>query len=430
MRHFKRTTVIAAGVAVALLATGCGRADEGADGKDAPAGLGDGPAKGKVTMWKMGDDEAEEKTLEALAAEFEKQNPDVDVRITAVPWDAAHEKLTTAIAGGNTPDLAQIGSTWLSEFASMKGLQATPKAFAAGDFFDGQWDTTLYKGTSYGVPFTGDTSVVYYRTDALKNAGVDGAPGADWDTFYQDMKALQATAKKENPELRGSFGLQTGFNAWLFWLPLVWQAGGDIYDPQAKKFTFDSPEVKQALQYYGRFFEEGMAPTDKSDQAQGFTDGVLGALQQSTSIGANLHRNSPELDSKWATMPLPKGKQSAGLAGGVELSVFKEAKNSDAAWKFIRFLSEPKNLATYGAATSQLPAAKRAWEDKRLAGDEKLKAFAEQLEVTKAPPAITTWQQVAEVIDKELEKLAFGKATPEQVQKTLQEKATGIGAGR
>ena len=59
-----------------------------------------------------------------------------------------------------------------------------------------------------------------------------------------------------------------------------------------------------------------------------------------------------------------------------------------------------------------------------------MEAFASQLKVSKAPPAITTWQQIADAIDSELEKLAYGKATVAEVQKTLQSKATSIGTGR
>lgn len=59
-----------------------------------------------------------------------------------------------------------------------------------------------------------------------------------------------------------------------------------------------------------------------------------------------------------------------------------------------------------------------------------MQAFAEQLKVSKAPPAITTWQQVADAIDSELERLSLGKATVAQAQQDLQSKATSIGTGR
>ncbi|MFJ5778874.1 extracellular solute-binding protein [Streptomyces sp. NPDC093094] len=424
-RTTRLARVTTAGLAVLLLATACGRSEDSGPDKEA-ASLGEGPAKGKVTMWSMGDADP---TLEALAKEFEKQNPGADIQITPVPWEAAHDKLTTAIAGGNGPDLSLVGSTWMAEMAAMNGFEATPKEISADSFFPGQWATTEYKDTAYGVPFIADTSVIYYRTDIAAKAGVD-KPAADWDGFYADLRAIQKTAGRANPKLRHASGMQTGFNAWLFWLPMVWQSGGDIYDPQTKKFTFDSPEVTEALEYYAKIFEAKMAPTDKTDGRQGFHDGLIATLQQGASVGGNLHKDSPELDAAWQTAPLPVNKQAAGLAGGSDLAVFKSSDNKDAAWKFVRFLTDGENLAAYGAGTGQLPAATAAWDDARMAGNTKLAPFRKQLEVTKAPPALTTWQQIASAVDSELEKLALGKATPQDVQKALQSRATSIGTGR
>ncbi|MGW6537884.1 extracellular solute-binding protein [Streptomyces sp. NPDC055051] len=418
-----RTT--AAGLAALLLATACGRSADSGPDKQA-ASLGEGPAEGKVTLWSMGDPDP---TLESLAKEFERGNPDADIQITPIPWDAAHDKLTTAIAGGNGPDVSLIGSTWMAEMAAMNGFEATPKEISPAAFFPGQWETTTYKDTAYGVPFIADTSVIYYRTDIAAKAGVT-QPSTDWKGFAEDLKAIQRTAGKQNPKLRHASGMQTGFNAWLFWLPMVWQAGGDIYDPKTGTFTFDTPEVAEALAYYGRIFEDKMAPTDKTDGRQGFHDGLIATLQQGASVGGALRKDSPELDGTWQTMPLPVGRSAAGLAGGSDLAVFRSSDNKDAAWKFVRFLTDDKNLATYGAGTGQLPAAVGAWNDARLTGNTKLAAFRKQLDVTKAPPALTTWQQIASAIDSELEKLALGKATTQDVQQALQSKATSIGTGR
>ncbi|MDX3224613.1 extracellular solute-binding protein [Streptomyces sp. ME19-01-6] len=428
-RPTTRTLQIAcAAVAAALLATGCGRSADSEPGNDAPAKISSGKAKGKLVMWSMGD--KADKDLQSLAKKFEQQNPGVDVQITAVPWDAAHEKLTTAIAGGNTPDMSLIGSTWMAEMASMNGFQATPASFKESAFFPGQWDTTKYKNNSYGVPFIADTSVIYYRTDITAKAGIKGAPADDWAGYLKDLKTIQATAGKQNPKLRNATQLQVGFNSWLFWLPLVWQQGGDIYDAKTTKFTFDAPAVTKALEHYRGIFKDKLSPNDKTDARQNLQNGLIGTVQQGPSSGGDLQKNAPELDSKWQTMPLPKGTQSAGLAGGSDLAVFKDAKNSDAAWKFVRFLTEPKNLAEYADASGNLPAAVQSWSERGLGENPKMAAFETQLKVTKAPPAITTWQQIADAIDGELEKLAYGKATVAQVQQNLQSKATSIGTGR
>ncbi|POX47668.1 extracellular solute-binding protein [Streptomyces sp. Ru72] len=428
LRPTTRTLQIAcATVAAALLATGCGRSADSAADK-APAKISSGKAKGKLVMWSMGD--KADKDLQSLAKKFEQQNPGVTVQITAVPWDAAHDKLTTAIAAGNTPDLSLIGSTWMAEMAAMNGFQATPASFKSSDFFPGQWDTTKYKDTSFGVPFIADTSVIYYRSDITARAGIKGAPADDWVGYLRDLKAIQATAGKQNPKLRHATQLQTGFNSWLFWLPMVWQQGGDIYEAKTKKFTFDSPAVTKALEYYSDIFKDGLSPNDKTDSGQNFQNGLIGTVQQGASTGGNLHLNAPALDSKWQTMPLPHAQQSAGLAGGSDLAVFKSAKNPDAAWKFVQFLTAPKNLAAYADATGNLPAVPQSWSEGKLGANPKMAAFETQLKVTKAPPAITTWQQIADTIDSELEQLAYDKATLAQVQQALQSKATSIGTGR
>lgn len=427
-RHAVRTVqTLCVTVTAALVATGCGRSEDSAPGKDAPAEIGAGKAKGTVVMWNLGDIEP---ALKDLAKKFEQENPDADVKITAVPWDGAHDKLTTAIAGGNTPDMSMVGSTWMAEMAAMNGFQATPTSIKSSDFYPGQWDTTKYKDASYGVPFTADTTVVYYRTDLTEKAGIKGALASDREGYLKDLKAIQATAGKQNPKLRHATGLVMGFNSWVFWVPMVWQQGGDIYDAKTKKFTFDTPEVAKALEYWASVPKGGLAPTDRSDNVQGFRDGLIATYQEAAWAGASFHKDAPELDGKWKTMPVPYSEQPAGFAGGTDLAVFKEAENPDAAWKFARFLTEPANLAAYAKATGGLPASPQAWSDGNLSADENMKPFDEQLKVSKAPPAITTWQQIADAIDSELEKLALGKATVAEVQKALQSKATSIGTGR
>ncbi|WP_151481102.1 extracellular solute-binding protein [Streptomyces albicerus] len=427
-RHTVRTVqTLCVTVTAALVATGCGRSEDSGPGNDAPAEIAAGKAKGTVVMWNLGDIEP---ALKDLAKKFEQENPDADVKITSVPWDAAHDKLTTAVAGGNTPDMSMVGSTWMAEMAAMNAFQATPTSIKSSDFYPGQWDTTKYKDASYGVPFTADTTVVYYRTDLTKKAGIKGALAGDRDGYLKDLKAIQATAGKQNPKLRHATGLVMGFNSWVFWVPMVWQQGGDIYDAKTGKFTFDTPEVAKALEYWASVPKQGMAPTDRSDNVQGFRDGLLATYQEAAWAGASLHKDAPELDGKWKTMPVPYSEQPAGFAGGTDLAVFKEAKNPDAAWKFARFLTEPTNLAAYVKATGSLPSSPQAWSDGNLSADANMKPFDEQLKVSKAQPAITTWQQIADAIDSELEKLALGKATVAEVQKALQSKATSIGTGR
>ena len=152
-----------------------------------PCGLAAPAApEGDITVWAMG---AEGDNLGVLADAFMEEFPDVSVEVTAVPWDAAHDKIVTAIAGGEVPDVSLIGTTWMGEFATLGGLEPTPDTIDPAQFFEGAWNTTVVDGVSYGVPWYVETRLIYYRTDLAEEGGFNQAP-ATWDELTQLAQAM------------------------------------------------------------------------------------------------------------------------------------------------------------------------------------------------------------------------------------------------
>jgi multiple sugar transport system substrate-binding protein len=109
--------------------------------------------------------------------------------------------------------------------------------------------------------------------------------------------------------------------------------------------------------------------------------------------------------------------------------VFKDAKNRDGAWKFVQWLSRPETQQNWYDTSKDLPAIKAAWEGGALASDPLLKVFNTQLEDAKAPPAVATWEQVAQVIDTESEKVFKGASSTADATKAIQSQASSIGLG-
>src|SRR5690349_16743721 len=72
-----------------------------------------------IEFWAFG---REGEVLQTLMPEFEREHPGVHVRVQQIPWTAAHEKLLTAYVGNATPDLAQLGNTWIPEFVALNAL--------------------------------------------------------------------------------------------------------------------------------------------------------------------------------------------------------------------------------------------------------------------------------------------------------------------
>src|SRR5690242_15975393 len=71
----------------------------------------------RLEFWAMGH---EGEVIAQMIPAFERVNPGVHVVVQQIPWSAAHEKLLTAYVGESTPDVAQMGNTWIPEFAAIR----------------------------------------------------------------------------------------------------------------------------------------------------------------------------------------------------------------------------------------------------------------------------------------------------------------------
>ncbi|MDQ7909222.1 sugar ABC transporter substrate-binding protein [Phytohabitans sp. ZYX-F-186] len=412
----------AAMLVAALVLGACGR-DSGGGG-DAAQPVAEGKATGEITVWAMG---TEGEKLGAFAQEFMAENPDAKVNVTAVPWDAAHQKIASAIAGKQTPDVSMLGTTWMGEFAKTGALDPTPEGTVArGDFFPGAWDTTVVDGTSYGVPWYVETRLIYYRKDLAAKAGVS-AP-----TTWDELKSF-ATAMRDKGGTKWGMNLQPGgTGSWQSFMPFAWSNGAGLADGDA--FTLDSPQMTEALAYYQSFFTEKLSPpTDLSLQGaleQSFINGSLAAfISGPWHVSLLTDQGGAAFKEKFAVTAMPRKQSATSFVGGSDLAVFKDAKNRDGAWKFVSWLSRPEVQIKWYQTVSDLPAVQGAWSDPTLSGDPILATFGEQLKDAKSPPAIPTWEQVAAVIDGEVEKVAKSGTDPAAAAKAMQQRASGIGTG-
>lgn len=419
MNRISRARVGAAVIAVTALAlAGCGRDSTGDGGsEEAAEPVGEEPASGTVEVWAMG---TEGEALGEFAAAFVEENPDVEVNVTAVPWDAAHDKIATAIAGGQTPDVSMIGTTWMGEFAATGALDPTPDLIDSAGFFEGAWETTNVGGTNYGVPWYVETRVLYYRTDLTPE------PPTDWAGLTAMSEQAMAAGATYGVNLQPG---QTG--AWQTFLPFAWQAGAQLTNEDFTEFTLDTPEMVAALTYYQSFFTDGLAPTDLP---QGSLEPDFMAGKIASFVSGPWHVGIlEELDAAGmenvALATLPAGEQEASFIGGANLAVFGDSDARDAAWKFVEWLSRPEVQVAWYEQVNDLPSVASAWEDPAIADDAYLAVFGTQLETALAPPSIPTWEEVASVIDTELERLCKSGADPQEVATTIQEQAAAIGTG-
>ena len=143
----------APGASAAQAGASAGAASAGA-ASQAPAISPAAAVSGTLTVWAMGNEGVK---LKDLAATFMKDNPGTTVNVTPVDWGQAVAKLQTAIAGHQTPDVSQMGTDMMGQFAATGALEVVPANFQAGTFFTSAWNTNIVNGTVYGVPWYVET---------------------------------------------------------------------------------------------------------------------------------------------------------------------------------------------------------------------------------------------------------------------------------
>ena len=409
---------------VALALTGCGRPGGGASlaGGGPSEAISDDPIEGTITVWAMG---AEGEALPDFVADFEAENPGVTVDVTPIPWDGAHDRIANAIAGGQTPDISMIGTTWVGEFAASGALDAVPEGLVEeADFFEGAWQTGVVNDTAYSVPWYVETRVLYTNEQLAEEAGVQ--PPADWSEVLDFGEAMRGAGAEV-----GVYIPPGGVDLNLEFLPWVWEAGGDIMNDDGTEFTMDTEEWVTALEMYREFSQRGIASGEAAipggELEPAFANGEVGSF-----FGAPYQLGVIQNDLGFTDFSLslrPAEKSATSFIGGSNWSVFEATDARDASWRFVEWMSEPETQAAWFETINSLPAVQDAWPVAGIDSDPQMAVFGEQLQDAKAPPAIPTWAQIASVLDTEIERVVKGVKSPERAVEDIQRQAELIGTG-
>ena len=381
-----------------------------------------------VRFWAMG---REGEVAAQLVAGFERENPGVQVRIEQLPWSAAHEKLLTAYAGDATPDVAQLGNTWLPEFVALgaleplDGLVQTSKEVATGDYFPGIWDTNVVDGHVFGVPWYVDTRLLFYRRDLLKQAGFD-APPRNWAEWVQMLVAIKREAGPNK------FAILLPLNEYDPLVALSLQQGEPLLRDGGRYGNFRSEGFRRTLKFYLSLYERGLAPPASSNEIANvwneFARGYFAFYISGPWNIAEFKRRLPaELQPHWMTAPLP-GPSGPGvsIAGGSSLALFARSGHKPAAWKLVEYLSRPTIQQRFHAITGNLPPRRTSWEHPALHDDVHTQAFRDQLERVTAVPKVPEWERIATELRLVLERVIHGDISAERMPEEMDLRADRI----
>jgi alpha-glucoside transport system substrate-binding protein len=293
----------------------------------------------------------EAKSFQAVLDGFKKKYPNVNVKYRPV-GDEIPTVLSTAVAGGNPPDLAAVPQPGLvRDFVDKNALK--PLDFAKDtldeNFSKDVVDVATVDNKPYGVLFkSANKSTVWYNVPLFEQAGVE-AP-KDFDAFLQAAKTLKSSGTKAY-----SLGASDGWTLTdMFENIYLRQAGAEKYDQLA---THDIPwtdqSVKDALTTMGKIVGDtgnivggtsGALQTDfPGSVTKAFKDDPDGAMVLEGDFVESEITNStkakPETGFKVFEFPAIDGSPATVVGGGDTVIMFEDSPASRA---LVEYLATPE----------------------------------------------------------------------------------------
>ncbi len=307
--------------------------------------------------------------LNDVVAEFEAQNPNIDIVPEMVPWVEAFSLLINQRETGNLPDIFIPGNTWVAPFAQQGMiLDLTDRIEAwerngapiSEDFYEGDGLFYNLDNKWYGLPYASDTRMLFYRTDYLEEAGLDVPT-----THEEFVEVAKALTDPENGVW--GYGLLGSPDGVTFQTIANWtiQRGGFLFKegPNGElESNVNSPEFVEAIRWYTDLhLEHKVSPPGApnyalADAESGFQSGALAMIITGPWFIPQLDEN-PNIEGKWAAAPLPAGPENdTTFLGGYPLVISTHSEHPDAAWKFMQYMVSRDALLPYSQATNIPPA--------------------------------------------------------------------------
>lgn len=375
----------------------------------------EGGLSGEITVWvhPYTDDKVTmDQVWDQMKTSFEEQYPETTINIEEIPWQNRSQKILTALAANQGPDVLYMTPDLVAKFAH-EGILEPITSFVdeefLSDFRQSALDATSYDGNLYGLPILQQVASHYYNLEIVEEIGgdPDNLP-KNWEEFKElGEKAVEA----------GYFA--TSFNATGInnnFMSYLWQAGGDAVDRDGN-VLLDTPESIDAFAFINELYKGEMIPLDSgnptNDQEAMFVKGEMMSLMATQRFIASQGDNPLEFD--WAIGPTlqDKAQVTYGTTG-----VFGVAANSDnkaTAAEFLKHMTNTENQKLFNKATLYIPTRNSAGD---LYNDNpEMEIVVEQAEFVRSEVTHPVVSEMYTPMTAELQSMLSGKKSPEEAAK-------------
>ena len=360
---------------------------------------------------------------ETQARAFEREHPDIEVRILWVPNIEYNVKLKTLAAAHQAPDIFLSGDVWIAYLLPLSldvtdYVRRDAAEIGLDDFFPEIRAAMQHQGRYYMMPEYMNLSMLYYNRRMFAEAGL-AEPTADWtwDDLVKNGQLLTHRGVDGQPDIWGASRMEHWWGEWLIY---VRQAGGKPFTEDGRHCLLDSPEAIAGL----KFYEEKSSKYHYSAPT-GF-EPVNGFVNQRVAMIVGGHVNywlnynqMPGLD--WDVQLLPAGPatRSGGELAMAGYSISKTCKHPEEAWQLMKFLSRPAAVSEIVArgslAVRKSIAAENIKGPRRNDRPRNLAAAYAQFRYGSPIPRHPHYIEIMlQIVQPEVDKMLLGEQTPEE----------------
>ncbi|MEW2474790.1 extracellular solute-binding protein [Micromonospora gifhornensis] len=305
--------------------------------------------------------------LQELKTRYEAEHTNVKIALNSGEYNAQHEDLQKKlIAGSGAPDIAAIDEGFMVQFRSQADQFVNLLDKGAGryesNYLPWKWKQSLSADGKTQIALGTDVGglAMCYRTDLFAAAGLPterdqvSALWPTWDDFISVGQRYVAETDKKFLD-----------NATNLFNPILGQQPVGFYDPSEQLQMQGGPKV--AFDYAVKAVEAGLSANLTSFQAdwdKGFTNGSFAVLACPAWMLGHIQNTAPATSGKWDIAAVPGG---GGNWGGSFLTIPKQGRNADEAYKFLEWLVQPEQQIEVFKTVGNLPSQPGLYRDPAIA---------------------------------------------------------------
>jgi multiple sugar transport system substrate-binding protein len=322
------------------------------------------------------------------AAAFEKQNPDIKIKITQTGWFDYWNGLNTAFVSGTAPDVITdhlarypefIQNNLLVDLAPLIARDKVPTNIYLGDLVK-VWGRN---GKQYGLPKDWDTVGLIYNKAMLEKAGIDPKSLSDLNWNPKDGGSFGQLIAKLTIDANGKNATEVGFDpknikqygllingqpdgyGQVEWSHFAVSNGFKFNEgPWATHLNYGDPKLAETIQWIADQMKKGIIiPAANARQAG--ENGVFAAQKGALALTGdwNIHWYTENCKFDIGFAPLPKGPVGRRtMFNGLADSIWVGSKHQEEAWKWVKFLASPEAQKIVGEHGVVFPAVQDATE--------------------------------------------------------------------